>query len=129
MVRFTARAGVLMLTACSHSGPVSPMLEMFTSFGAVQPEPQPAPAPPAEIVEDPRLGIEGCEDVIGAQARRHGAIHVEAAIFGRPVRLRDGGTEVRLEAVVIYQKDDVAQYREARITCRLDKEGKVVALQ
>ncbi len=129
MVRFAALFAILMLSACGHAGPVSPIAEMFASFGSVEPERQPPSTPLVEVPEEPRSGIEGCGDVLAAQAKSHGAIHVEAGTVGQPTRMRRGITEVQVDATVFYQKDDWVQYREARITCQLDRQGKVVGLQ
>ena len=129
MVRITPLLTMLMLSACSHAGPVSPIAEMFASFGPVEPEPPPAPSSAVEVPEEPRSGIEGCGDVLAAQAKSHGAIHVEAGTVGQPKRMRLGITEVQVDATVFYQKDDWVQYREAQVTCQLDKQGKVVGLR
>ena len=118
-----------MPAACSHAGGASPIAEMFVSFDPVQPEALPQASPPAEVVEEPRLGMEGCKDTVAEQAKRHGAIHVEAEAVGRPNRVRNGVTEVQLDATVFYQKDNVVQYRDSRITCQFDKAGNVLALR
>ena len=126
MERFAALAGLLMLTACGHAGFGSSGAEMFMS--AAEPEVAQSPSSQTETAEMPRLGIEGCKDVIGAQARRLGAIHVEAVSAGQPRRLRSGFTEAPLEASIIYRHENLVQLREARVTCELDQDGKVVSL-
>jgi hypothetical protein len=117
-------AGLLILTACGHAGSGSSGAEMFMS--AAEPEVPQAPSPQTEVAEV--LGIDACKDVIAAQARRLGAIHVEAVSAGEPKRLPNGFTEASLDASIIYRQENLVQLREARVTCELDHEGKVVSL-
>jgi hypothetical protein len=126
MERFAALAGLLMLTACGQTGFGSSRAEMFMS--AAEPEVMQPPSSSTEVAEIPPLGIAACKDLIAAQARRLGAIHVEAVSAGEPRRLRNGLTEAPLDASIIYQQEDRVQVREARVTCGLDQEGKVVSL-
>jgi hypothetical protein len=126
MARFAALAGLLILTACGHAGSGSSGAEMFMSAAA--PEVLQAPSPQTEVAEVPRLGIDACKDVIAEQARRLGAIHVEAVSAGQPRRLRNGFTEAALDASIIYRQENLVQLREARVTCELDQDGKVVSL-
>lgn len=126
MERFAALAGLLILTACGHAGAGSSGAEMFMSAAA--PEVSQAPSPQTEVADVPRLGIDACKDVIAEQARRLGAIHVEAVSAGQPRRLRNGFTEAALDASIIYRQENLVQLREARVTCELDQDGKVVSL-
>src|SRR5215210_6969935 len=100
MERFAVLAGFLMLAACGNTGFGSSRAEMFMSVA--EPEVPQAPSPQTDMAEIPPLGIEACKDVIAAQARRLGAIHVEAVSAGEPRRLRNGFTEAPLDASIIY---------------------------
>jgi hypothetical protein len=122
-----AAAGLLGLTACSEATGRGSVLETYVSFLA-QDRPQPAPVPMAVTPEPQAEAVAACRETIAARARGHGAIQVEAVEVGAPDLLLTGFTELPVEMRIHYPQGDEVQVRQARITCRLDAQSRVVAL-
>jgi hypothetical protein len=76
----------------------------------------------------PRRSVDACRNTIAAQVTPYGGIQVEAVSAGPPRGIRQRGTNAPIEARIIYARADHVQVRQARITCRLDAQGRVVAL-
>ena len=76
----------------------------------------------------PRRSVDACRNTIAAHGTPFGAIRVEAVSAGPLRGVRQGGTNAPIEARIIYARADQIQVRQARITCRLDAQGHVVAL-
>ena len=58
----------------------------------------------------------------------YGAIRVEAVSAGSPRGVWQGGTNAPIGARIIYAQADQIQVRQARVTCRLDAQGRVIGL-
>jgi hypothetical protein len=81
-----------------------------------------------------RGGIPGhlvqiCRTSIIQAALPYGAVRVDAAGAGLPNRTRDGGLSAPLEVRVEYARARARQIRQARISCRINADGVVVALR
>ena len=91
---------------------------------------------PARQVSRPLTGVPGvspksvnaCRTTIAAEARAHGAVQVEAVSAGAPSTARTGLMGAPIEARIVYARGGDMQVRQARITCRLNTQGRVVAL-
>jgi hypothetical protein len=86
----------------------------------------PRPLPRTGAV--PRDAVNACRETIAAQARRHGAVRVEAASAGSPRRVRNGVTGAPIEARIVYARSNQLQVRQARVTCQLNVRNQVIAL-
>ncbi|KAA2235424.1 hypothetical protein [Salinarimonas soli] len=106
--------------------------------------PRAVPAPPARRVEAarerrkpdvappaaaPPAALATCGSSLTAVSRRHGAVRVDVSPAGAPTRLKDGALTVPLNAVVEYRGGAKTHVRRARVSCRLDSSGQVVALR
>jgi len=96
------------------------------------PEPLPEPrTPPGRPV--PELTVSGavarCGEYLTAQARRLGSKQVSVSSAGPEVRRQDGGVAVPIDARIEYAREGEKQVRQARVTCRMDSGGRVVAFQ
>jgi hypothetical protein len=96
-----------------------------TSTGSVRA----APGTSRSELEASSDAVEKCGDSLTAQARRLGSEEVRVSSAGPEVRSPDGGVAVPINARIEYARDGKKQVRQARITCRIDKEGRVVSLQ
>jgi hypothetical protein len=76
----------------------------------------------------PPRSVDACRNTIATHVTPYGAIRVEAVSAGQPRGVRQGGTNAPIEARIIYARADQVLVRQARITCRLDAQGHVVAL-
>jgi hypothetical protein len=77
----------------------------------------------------PRRSVDACRNTIATQVTPYGAIQVEVVSAGPLRAVQQGGTNAPIEARIIYARADHVQVRQARITCRLNAQGRVVALQ
>lgn len=75
-----------------------------------------------------RQTVATCRDTIAAAAKPHGAIRVEAASAGAPSRAGQGAVKAPIEARIVYATGQRVQVRQAKITCQLNAQGRVVAL-
>jgi hypothetical protein len=66
--------------------------------------------------------------MIAAGAMPLGAVQVDAVSAGAPTLSRGGILGAPIEARIVYARGGAMQVREARVTCRLDARGRVVAL-
>lgn len=125
MKRLITLLSLLALGACGQAG-FAPR-EFFTgTLGALPP--RQASAEPAMVVELTPETPDACRDGIAAAAESHGAVEVDVVSAGEPTLLPDGVTERPLETRIKYERAGEVQVREARIACRQDQEGRVVAL-
>lgn len=72
--------------------------------------------------------VSTCRNTIAAAAKPHGAIRVEVASAGTPSRTGQGVLRAPVEARIVYAAGKQVQVRQARITCQLNAQGRVVAL-
>jgi hypothetical protein len=72
--------------------------------------------------------VSTCRNTIAAAAKPHGAISVEVASAGTPSRTGQGILRAPVEARIVYATGKQVQVRQARITCQLNAQGRVVAL-
>jgi hypothetical protein len=77
----------------------------------------------------PPRAVRACRDTIKAAAAPYQAKQVEAVGAGPASRTSQGITTVPIDARVIYARGQVSQVRQARISCRLNNRGIVVALR
>ena len=73
--------------------------------------------------------VRACRESIIAAAAPYGVIYVNAASAGRPRRGARGTLAAPIEVRVIYSRQGGHELRHARITCRLDSAGTVIALK
>jgi hypothetical protein len=69
-----------------------------------------------------------CGDFLTAQARELGSDEVSVSGAGPEVRSPDGAVSVLINARIGYAREGEKQVRQARVTCRIDPGGRVVAL-
>jgi hypothetical protein len=115
---------ILMLAACNCTGARVSLWEVFT--GSVQRDP--APGPLVGVGEVSPEMLTACRESIAARTQPLGATWIDVASAGNPVHLLDGGTGAPIETRITYEHDNKVQVRQARVTCRLDEEGRVVEL-
>ncbi len=77
----------------------------------------------------PLATVAACRETIQLAALPYGATRVEAASAGESSPDGRGGTDVPIEARVLYSSKGESEVRQARITCSLDELGRVVALK
>jgi hypothetical protein len=75
----------------------------------------------------PKL-VRACQDRLEKAAAPYKAVQVEAVNTG-PAELASGGLTVPLRARIVYRTGKVSEVREARVNCRLNQRGVVVALR
>ncbi len=85
------------------------------------------PLPP--VAAAPPDAVRACRNTIQAAATPYKAKQVEAVGAGPATRTSRGITTVPINARVVYAKGRVSEVRQARITCRLNDRGIVVALR
>jgi hypothetical protein len=73
--------------------------------------------------------VAACRETIRLAALPYGAARVEAASAGVASPDGRGGTDVPIQARVLYSSKGETEVREARITCSLDELGRVMALK
>jgi hypothetical protein len=71
--------------------------------------------------------LDSCRNAIAAAASPYGAARVDVVSAGRAVRVHDGGLAAPVEARILYARRGQFQVRRARVSCRLDAAGTVVA--
>jgi hypothetical protein len=86
------------------------------------------PRPLSRVPGVARRSVDSCRETIAAEAKPHGAVRVEAVSAGAPTRARQGITRAPIEARIIYARGGRVQVRQARITCQLNAQGRVISL-
>jgi hypothetical protein len=81
------------------------------------------------VAAAPPQAVRACRDTIKAAAVPYRAKQVEAVGAGPASRTSRGITTVPINARVVYARGQISQVRQARITCRLNDRGIVVALR
>jgi len=76
----------------------------------------------------PSQAVSACRSSIAAEAAQLGAVRVDAVSAGVPTGTRGGAVGAPIKARVIYARGGSMQVREASITCRLNAQGRVIAL-
>jgi hypothetical protein len=92
------------------------------------PEQQAAQGVSAPELKAPVNAVARCGDFVTAQARELGSDEVSVSGVGPEVRSPDGAVSVLIKARIGYARDGKKQVRQARVTCRIDPGGRVVAL-
>jgi hypothetical protein len=134
----TGLAGLpLALVPLSGGGDTGDMrVQVFPSLGPVVGTPAALRAlstplrvtvPRRRAAAAPKL-VEACYDSLEKAAARYKAVRVEAVNTG-PAEPAPGGLTVPLRARIVYRTGNVSQVREARLNCRLNQRGVVVALR
>ena len=121
-MRLITAGGILMLAACNYTGARVSLWEVFT--GSLQRDPPPGPLVGVGGVSPEMLAV--CRERIAARTQPLGATWIDVASAGNPIHLLDGGTEAPIETSITYEHDNKVQVRQARVTCRLDDQGRVV---
>jgi hypothetical protein len=86
----------------------------------------PSSSPPE--LKAPLNAVARCGDFLTAQARELGSEEVSVSGAGPEVRSPDGAVAVLINARIGYAREGKKQVRQARVTCRIDPGGRVVAL-
>ena len=86
------------------------------------------PRPLSVVPGVARQSVDSCRNTIAAEAKPHGAVRVEAVSAGAPTRVREGITRAPIEARIVYARAGRVQVRQARITCQLNAQGRVISL-
>lgn len=82
----------------------------------------------AAVPGTPSTVVGACRRAIASAASPLGAVRVRAASAGSLLRHRNGSLTAPLAVSIDYAGQDGFQVRQARIRCRLDSSGKVVAV-
>ena len=108
------------------------IVRIVPRLGPVQGSPrvlQTLTRPLPAVAAAPSQAVRACRDTIKAAAAPYRAKQVEAVGAGPASRTSRGITTVPIDARVVYARGQVSQVRQARITCRLNDRGIVVALR
>ncbi len=81
------------------------------------------------VAAAPPQAVKACREMITAAAKPYRAKRVEAVGAGPAKRTSQGIITVPIDARVIYARGRVSQVRQARVSCRLNDRGIVVALR
>jgi hypothetical protein len=81
------------------------------------------------VAAAPPDAVRACRAMIQAAAAPYRAKQVEAVGAGPATRTSRGITTVPIDARVVYARGRVSQVKQARISCRLNTQGIVVALR
>ncbi len=82
----------------------------------------------AAVPGTPSTVVRTCREAIASAASPLGAVRVRAASAGSLRRHRSGALTAPLAVSIDYAGQDGIQVRQARIRCRLDSSGKVIAV-
>lgn len=82
----------------------------------------------AAVPGTPSTVVRACRKAIASAASPLGAVRVRAASAGSLLRHRSGALSAPLFVSINYAGQDGIQVRQARIRCRLDSSGKVIAV-
>jgi hypothetical protein len=82
----------------------------------------------AAVPGTPSPVVRACRKAIASAASPLGAVRVRAASAGSLLRHRSGALTAPLVVSINYAGQDGIQVRQARIRCRLDSSGKVIAV-
>ena len=87
---------------------------------------------PRSREQAPRAGsgvVERCKASLAMNARALGSVAVNVKEAGRQTRARGGAVDLPVVARIEYVREGRKQVRQARVTCRLNPEGQVVAFR
>jgi hypothetical protein len=96
---------------------------------------RPAPrskAQPQAQAQAPRAGsgvVERCKASLALNARALGSVAVNVKEAGRETRARGGSVDLPVVARIEYVREGRKQVRQARVTCKINPEGRVVAFR
>lgn len=82
----------------------------------------------AAVPGTPNTVVRACRQAIASAASPLGAVRVTAVSAGSLLRHRNGALTAPLAVSIDYAGQDGTQLRQARIRCRLDSSGRVVAV-
>ena len=85
------------------------------------------PAAPVAQVESG--AVERCKASLAANSRALGSVAVNVREAGPGAKARNGSVDVPVVARIEYARNGRKQVRQARVTCRLNPEGQVVAFR
>jgi hypothetical protein len=92
---------------------------------------RPAPRSKAQP-QAPRAGsgvVERCKASLALNARALGSVAVNVKEAGRETRARGGSVDLPVVARIEYVREGRKQVRQARVTCKINPEGRVVAFR
>jgi hypothetical protein len=96
---------------------------------------RPAPRSKAQAqaqTQAPRAGsgvVERCKASLALNARALGSVAVNVKEAGRETRARGGSVDLPVVARIEYVREGRKQVRQARVTCKINPEGRVVAFR
>ena len=73
--------------------------------------------------------VDRCKASLALNARALGSVAVNVKEAGREARTRSGSVDLPIIARIKYAREGRQQVRQARVTCRLNPEGRVVAFR
>jgi hypothetical protein len=85
-------------------------------------------APFEPVPGTPNAVVNVCRQAIVSAADALGAVNVRAVSAGTPRRERNGNLAAPIQVRIDYNRQGGVEVRQARITCRLDVAGRVIAL-
>ena len=88
-----------------------------------------AKAPVARVAQAGPGVVDRCKASLALNARALGSVAVNVKEAGREARTRSGSVDLPVIARIEYARDGKKQVRQARVTCRLNTEGRVVAFR
>ena len=99
------------------------------SRAPLRPAPRSTAQPQAQA---PRVGsgvVERCKASLALNARALGSVAVNVKEAGRETRARGGSVDLPVVARIEYVREGRKQVRQARVTCKINPEGRVVAFR
>ena len=86
-------------------------------------------APEVRVAQAGSGTVERCKDSLVLNARALGSVAVNVKEAGREARTRGGSVDLPIIARIEYSREGRKQVRQARVTCKLNPEGRVVAFR
>jgi hypothetical protein len=103
------------------------------SRAPLRPAPRSKAQPQAQAqTQAPRAGsgvVERCKASLALNARALGSVAVNVKEAGRETRARGGSVDLPVVARIEYVREGRKQVRQARVTCKINPEGRVVAFR
>ena len=86
-------------------------------------------APVARVAQAGPGVVERCKASLASNARALGSVAVTVKEDGREAHTRGGSVDLPIIARIEYSREGRKQVRQARVTCKLNPEGRVVAIR
>jgi hypothetical protein len=109
--------------------PTLPALVPSSSVASSSATEKGARTPLASPAEARAAAVDSCRARLLAATRALGSVRVTASPAGSAIRGPDGSVTIPIKTRIEYGRRGGTEVRQARVACRVDAEGKVVAVQ